>query len=423
MSGNNIYVSNGTCYSAKGEKLGKSFIPCGNNAYGYQTCCGAGDNCLVDNSCFGIYSSGYGSYLTYMAGCTDPDYEDSSCPDKKGIDQPWIALTLCDDTDGEWAACSQKGDPTTLQPGSYCSCTDAASATLAFKDSNKLEAIASLPQSTGETIVFLGGNEPTSASSAQTTETAPSSDSENDSSTEAATSTEDATSTKNASSSENDSTTKSDGASESDSAGESDSVTRTDTESRTLVTISTTSFATASDGVTTATKVVSATISRNVPSENPSNTSTSDSTSSQGSRSSGLAVGAKVGIGIAAGVILLIALAALFFLLRRKRRPSPPEMENGTANGTKLSKDSKRESSDCHPSAIPSGPILSEMDGKPLSEVQGRAADPSNVRSELDGRELSANSAIVADKNKGQARRLSPVAELPGSETFQIPGH
>ena len=83
MSDPNILVSNGTCYSAAGEKLDDSFIPCGNDAFGYHACCGAGDNCLANNACFGIHGSGYGSYLTYMAGCSDPEYKDSSCPKKE----------------------------------------------------------------------------------------------------------------------------------------------------------------------------------------------------------------------------------------------------------------------------------------------------------------------------------------------------
>jgi len=83
MGDPNIYVSNGTCYSAAGKKLDGSFIPCGNDAFGHKACCGAGDNCLADNSCWGQHGSGYGSSLTYMAGCSDPDYKDASCPDKK----------------------------------------------------------------------------------------------------------------------------------------------------------------------------------------------------------------------------------------------------------------------------------------------------------------------------------------------------
>jgi hypothetical protein len=85
MGDSNILVSNGTCYSSAGNKLDSSFIPCGNDAFGHQTCCGAGDNCMADNACFGVHGSGYGSFLTYMGGCTDPEYKDASCPDKHGI--------------------------------------------------------------------------------------------------------------------------------------------------------------------------------------------------------------------------------------------------------------------------------------------------------------------------------------------------
>lgn len=81
----NILVSNGTCYSAAGDKLDDSFIPCGNAAFGPQTCCGAGDICLKNNACFGYHGEGYGSQLTYQAGCTDPEYKDQSCPNKQGI--------------------------------------------------------------------------------------------------------------------------------------------------------------------------------------------------------------------------------------------------------------------------------------------------------------------------------------------------
>lgn len=79
----NIFVSNGTCYSGPGKKLDSSFIPCGNAAFGHYTCCGAGDNCLVDNACWGQHGTGYGSSLTYLAGCTDPEYKDPSCPKKE----------------------------------------------------------------------------------------------------------------------------------------------------------------------------------------------------------------------------------------------------------------------------------------------------------------------------------------------------
>lgn len=91
-----IYISNGTCYTAAGKQLDSSFIPCGNTAFGYQTCCGAGDNCLADLACFGIHGSGYGSYLTYYAGCTDPTYSDAKCPNKDvGESQEHTSATKC----------------------------------------------------------------------------------------------------------------------------------------------------------------------------------------------------------------------------------------------------------------------------------------------------------------------------------------
>lgn len=82
MSDLNPRVSNGTCYTASGKKLDSSFIPCGNDAFGRQTCCGKGDNCLADGACFGVHGEGYGGMLTYWAGCSDPDYKDASCPKK-----------------------------------------------------------------------------------------------------------------------------------------------------------------------------------------------------------------------------------------------------------------------------------------------------------------------------------------------------
>jgi len=83
MSDPSVQISNGTCYSAKGQKMDSSFIPCGNDFFGHKTCCGAGDNCLADNACFGTHGNGgEGTLLTYLAGCTDPDYQDASCPNK-----------------------------------------------------------------------------------------------------------------------------------------------------------------------------------------------------------------------------------------------------------------------------------------------------------------------------------------------------
>ena len=82
MGDSNI-LSNGTCYWAQGQKMDPGFIPCGNDLYGHKHCCWAGDYCLVDNACFGTHGgTGDGTALTYLAGCSDPEYADPSCPNK-----------------------------------------------------------------------------------------------------------------------------------------------------------------------------------------------------------------------------------------------------------------------------------------------------------------------------------------------------
>lgn len=78
-------------------------------------------------------------------------------------DQPWIALTRCDPPDdAEWAPCEQEGSPTTLQNGASCSCTDAASTTIAFTIGTVIPNTASLPRSMGQSIQFMAGHFPTS---------------------------------------------------------------------------------------------------------------------------------------------------------------------------------------------------------------------------------------------------------------------
>ncbi|RYO97077.1 hypothetical protein DL764_007372 [Monosporascus ibericus] len=333
--GPNIFVSNGTCYSAPGEELDGSFIPCGNDAFGHQTCCGAGDNCLSNNACFGIHGEGYGSYLTYMAGCTDPDYEDQGCPDKEDIDQPWIALTHCGDSGGEWAPCSQEGDPTTLQPGSYCSCTDASETTVAFSAGTSLTNIASLPESTGESIQFFAGHFPTSpeSSSETTSAEAPSSDG-------------DTTAT----------------SIQTGSATPSPGTTPTQT----------TGLTTSSQG-TTPTQTGSATSSLSDTSTGDSSTASPSGTgtalSDGGSDSGELSTGAIIGIGVGAGVggLLIILAAMAFFVRRKRRRLSSPS--TGTIDG-----------GDKEPLPDIPDPTAPEADGQAVSEADGRAAQPWSLR-------------------------------------------
>lgn len=77
----NAFISNGTCYYGPGEKAASVFFPCGNDALGHKTCCQAGDMCLSNRAC---YNGEFG--VTYLAGCSDPDYEDDSCPDKQAFE-------------------------------------------------------------------------------------------------------------------------------------------------------------------------------------------------------------------------------------------------------------------------------------------------------------------------------------------------
>jgi hypothetical protein len=70
-------ISNGTCYYKDSGRLPSRYIPCGNGALGHKTCCESLDMCLSSRAC---YNGQYG--VTYLAGCTDPDYQDATCPDK-----------------------------------------------------------------------------------------------------------------------------------------------------------------------------------------------------------------------------------------------------------------------------------------------------------------------------------------------------
>lgn len=77
-------ISNGTCYYTGGKQADSAFIPCGNDVLGHKPCCQATDVCLEYNAC---YNGDYG--VTYLAACTDHQYEDASCPSKS----PWDGMS------------------------------------------------------------------------------------------------------------------------------------------------------------------------------------------------------------------------------------------------------------------------------------------------------------------------------------------
>ncbi|KAF2118648.1 hypothetical protein BDV96DRAFT_568275 [Lophiotrema nucula] len=405
MSDPNILVSNGTCYTAAGKELDKTFIPCGNDAFGHQTCCGVGDNCLADNACFGVYGTGYGSELTYFGGCTDPDYKDASCPDKKGIDQPWIALTLCDNGDGVWGACSQEGNPSTLQAGSYCSCTDTASfSPTAFSDARVLASFASLPTATGGSIQFAAGHVPTAPPAEATT-----------------------------------------GAQSNTGAGSSGGASASATGSIASSARSTGGNSGASRSGTGSTASSPNSTGSASGSASAANTSSSKSTS-------GKTIG--IGVGVAVGVLFLLAVIGAFFLIRRRRRrraaasaaniekegarDAPPtdilgrtsgvtDATVSEADGRPVSKADKPGTSELFSSSVleadgkgvskANKPGTFELDSDNVVEADGRTAQPWSMRSELDSRPVvPANLEYPTAVRDGH---LSPVAELPGTRVLK----
>ncbi|KAK3389520.1 hypothetical protein B0H63DRAFT_463902 [Podospora didyma] len=158
-------ITNGTCYWAAGKRLDSVFSPVGNAALGHHWCCQLGDKAMKDNSCYHDPTD-----TTYLAGCTDPEYLDSSCPDKKGFkDQPWAGLVYC--TPNHWVACEQKAKPTTVAKGDSCSpCSqDRASMTVAFTDVSPIKDVARLPKAAGDTIEWYPGFLPTTTSESSST--------------------------------------------------------------------------------------------------------------------------------------------------------------------------------------------------------------------------------------------------------------
>ena len=89
MASSNPFISNGTCYVGPGVEAADAFFPCGNDALGHKTCCGAGDMCLSSRACFNQQHG-----LTYLLGCSDPLYSDPSCPDKGAWAGEYLFLLL-----------------------------------------------------------------------------------------------------------------------------------------------------------------------------------------------------------------------------------------------------------------------------------------------------------------------------------------
>ena len=65
-----------TCYYESGARAASYIVPCPSTA-SPTSCCQLGDICLSDNACL---STGFN--ITYLYGCTDPTYQDATCPYK-----------------------------------------------------------------------------------------------------------------------------------------------------------------------------------------------------------------------------------------------------------------------------------------------------------------------------------------------------
>lgn len=213
----NRLVSNGTCYYAAGKEADQVYIPCGNVAFGTYSCCMQGDTCLSSNACFNAECTYLQTSIlsllirsivgdTYLAGCTDPTFEDPACG-RKGMfgEQQWVGLVRCfvsNDTSSneeEWAPCTESSQPTVTKPNQGCECT-ASAHTAAFTDNPSLTNFAVLPANAGLTISWQPGHTPpsdltpTSASAPSTSapsDVAPNSASRTSSTIPAATTTSD----------------------------------------------------------------------------------------------------------------------------------------------------------------------------------------------------------------------------------------
>ncbi|KAI1211645.1 uncharacterized protein F4807DRAFT_458541 [Annulohypoxylon truncatum] len=149
-----INASNGTCYYGVNIQAKDDYIPCGNVELGANwSCCVAGDICLGSSACYHRHFD-----ITYLAGCTDPSYKDSSCPFKGRFgSQQWVGLENCKYNNDIWAGCKELDDVPGSRPPSACTCSKEVEV---LTDKPVLDNIGQLPTSSGGTISWYEGREP-----------------------------------------------------------------------------------------------------------------------------------------------------------------------------------------------------------------------------------------------------------------------
>jgi len=295
-------------------------------------------------------------------------------------------LTRCDaPNDSEWAPCSQQGNPSTLQAGSFCTCTDPAKTTIAFKDAPTLSDHASLPQRTGEEIQFFAGHVPTTPPGGPTG-----------------------------------------GSSNGGNGGGG----------------GTTSGGTGANGSPSETGAGSS------PTGGGNNANNNGGGGGGGGGlDSAAKIGIGVGVGL--GLVLLLGILGFVLYRRRQRRSSVAGAAATTEPREDVKPAAQRISavSAYTPTVSEAdGQAVSEADSKEVkprpgssgprggaAEMEGRAAAPWNVRSELEGQpgptslaEQLGEGALVSDAHGAwhvrRSGELSPVPELPGTEAAGVAG-
>ncbi|KAK3323882.1 hypothetical protein B0T19DRAFT_463754 [Cercophora scortea] len=329
-----IDISNGTCYSEANTELDQSFIPCGNVAFGHIHCCSTGDKCLGDNACWN------GQGATYLAGCTDSDYLDASCPDKVQYSHdPWVGLIKCNSD--EWYPCHQRAEPSTIASPGPCVCKTQTALNFppAFTGpSMNLDDVAWMPHSSGGSLSWFPGHTPTHSGPV----VIPSK-----------------------SGSPSSSAASSGGSSDASSGPSSTIVTGrpTTTPPTTLATSSITS-GTTSDTASSISPTITTTSVAAVPAPNSS---------------SELGTGAKIGIGLGSafgGMLIFGALSAFWLLYRRNRKSKTPDPVSPTMHN--LGEPKLPPVADVPRPPSPATPVVSELGSE-------HTARPWSLRSELHG--------------------------------------
>ncbi|KAJ9616633.1 hypothetical protein H2200_000352 [Cladophialophora chaetospira] len=146
-----LYLSEGTCYFGAGQKADSHFIPCGNaDLEGPQACCYEYDYCLSSNTCWDP-----DTVVTYIAGCTDPLFRSSKCPQRIDYpDQQWVALARCDGDDIDlWTGCAHHPDKIQIEKEN-CDCNKTNVLIQNPNGKDSFDEIGRLPNSTSEAITY-----------------------------------------------------------------------------------------------------------------------------------------------------------------------------------------------------------------------------------------------------------------------------